>query len=122
MRSVLAYAARRFYYQDRNCPLSYEPSGEDFLSPALMEAVCMGGVLSPRAFEAWLGRFLPRLEEVKPTALFSPARVSDRTDGRIVHLDGLNLSRAWCWRAIAEKLPNDDPLCRVALRAGGSDT
>ena len=113
---LIRKAARRWYAKDADCQ-AWEPSGEDFLSPALMEAVCMGGVLSPRAFEAWLGRFLPRLEEVKPTTLFSPARVSDRTDGRIVHLDGLNLSRAWCWRAIAEKLPNDDPLCRVALRA-----
>ena len=109
-------AARHWYAKDADCQ-AWEPSGEDFLSPALMEAVCMGRVLSHRAFEVWFRRFLPRLEKAKPTTLFSPVRVSDRTDGRIVHLDGLNLSRAWCWRVIAEDFPDSDPLRRVALRA-----
>jgi hypothetical protein len=116
LAQLICKAARRWYAKDADCQ-AWEPSGEDFLSPALMEAVCMGLVLSPRAYEVWLGRFLPRLEMAKPATLFSPARVSDRTDGRIVHLDGLNLSRAWCWRAIAEDFPVSNPLCRVALRA-----
>jgi hypothetical protein len=108
--------ARRWYAKDADCQ-AWEPSGEDFLSPALMEAYCMRCVLPVRAFRAWFSRFLPRLAAEKPATLFSPALVSDRTDGRIVHLDGLNLSRAWCWRAITETLANDDPIRRLAARA-----
>jgi hypothetical protein len=116
LADLLRKTARRWFTKDADCR-AWEPSGEDFLSPALMEAECMRRVLAPRAFRRWFPRFLPRLESHEPAALFAPARVSDRTDGRIVHLDGLNLSRAWCWRAIAAALSPDDPLRAIAMRA-----
>jgi len=113
---ILAASARRWFGKDSGCQ-TWEPSGEDFLSPALMEAECMRRALSARAFQIWLKRFLPRLDSGEPATLFSPARVSDRVDGRIVHLDGLNLSRAWCWRTMAQMVADDDPLRVVAERA-----
>jgi hypothetical protein len=119
LAQLIRKTARRWYAKDADCQ-AWEPSGEDFLSPALMEAHCMQCVLPARAFRDWFSRFLPRLAAEKPATLFSPAQVSDRTDGRIVHLDGLNLSRAWCWRAIAETLPDDDPVRRLATRAAQS--
>jgi hypothetical protein len=97
---LLRATARRWYGGDADAP-AWEPSGEDFLSPVLCEAVCMTRLLPAEEFAAWRDRFLPRLERGEPAALFAPAVVSDRTDGRIVHLDGLNLSRAWCWRVLA---------------------
>jgi hypothetical protein len=109
-------AARAWYSADRDCQ-AWEPSGEDFLSPALCEAECMRRILPPTEFPTWFGAFLPRLAEGEPHALFEPAHVSDRSDGRIVHLDGLNLSRAWCWRSIAAALPADDPVRAIAARA-----
>jgi hypothetical protein len=116
LAKLIRKVARHWYQNDTDCQ-AWEPSGEDFLSPALMEAVCMRGILSSRAFKGWFGRFLPRLESREPQTLFTPARVSDRTDGRIVHLDGLNLSRAWCWSAIARNLSNDDGCHLIAARA-----
>jgi hypothetical protein len=85
---------------DRDCQ-AWEPGGDEFLSPALIEALCMARVLPARGFADWFGDFLPHLAEQQPATLFVPATVSDRSDGKIAHLDGLNLSRAWCWRAIA---------------------
>jgi hypothetical protein len=108
--------ARAWYAKDSDCQ-AWEPSGEDFLSPALMEALCMRGILPPREFKAWLERFLPRLEAGEPATLFSPVQVSDRSDGRIVHLDGLNLSRAWCWLMIANGLPAGNREADIGLRA-----
>ena len=90
--------ALHFYAADRDCQ-AWEPSGDDFLSPALVEALCMKRSLGA-AFEPWFAAFLPRLDAREPRALFDPAQVSDRSDGKIAHLDGLNLSRAWCWRAL----------------------
>ncbi|MGA0599975.1 DUF2891 domain-containing protein [Caulobacter sp. KR2-114] len=84
---------------------AWEPSGADFLSATLVEAECMRRVLPAARFAAWFARFLPRLAEGQPQSLFEPARVSDRSDGQIAHLDGLNLSRAWCWRALAPFAP-----------------
>jgi hypothetical protein len=81
---------------------AWEPSGDDFLSPALVEAACMKRVLGSNAFPGWFDRFLPGLAARDPATLFTPAAVSDRADGKIAHLDGLNLSRAWCWRLLAE--------------------
>src|SRR6266566_7377211 len=108
--------ARRWYAKDSDCQ-AWEPSGEDFLSPALIEAACMRRVLGPTAFRSWFHRFLPQATQRRPASLFSPARVSDRRDDRIVHLDGLNLSRAWCWRFIAKNLPPDDAIHGIAARA-----
>jgi hypothetical protein len=102
---TLRTAALRWYAKDEAArPL--EPSGVDFLSPTLMEAVAMRLSLSADAFEAWFAAFLPRLAEGEPAALFAPADVSDRADGQIAHLDGLNLSRAWCWRHLAYAAPS----------------
>ena len=83
---------------------AWEPSQDDFLSPTLMEAECMRRFLAVDDFRTWFARFLPDACLRKPATLFDPARVSDRSDGKIAHLDGLNLSRAWCWRAIAKAL------------------
>jgi hypothetical protein len=90
-----------------------EPSQDDFLSPTLMEAECMRRYLSLDAFRAWFAAFLPRAAQGEPEALFAPARVSDRTDGKIAHLDGLNFSRAWCWRAIADALTDEQAAARA---------
>ncbi|HEX3407646.1 MAG TPA: DUF2891 domain-containing protein [Caulobacteraceae bacterium] len=101
---VLADAARRWFGADMDAR-PFEPSGVDFLSPTLMEAECLRRLLPEAAFAPWFAGFLPRLADGEPAALFAPAEVSDRTDGQIAHLDGLNLSRAWCWRQLAEAAP-----------------
>ncbi|MGK7868125.1 DUF2891 domain-containing protein [Falsiroseomonas sp. E2-1-a20] len=105
---LLRETAWRWYGADADCQ-AWEPSGEDFLSPALVEAACMARLLPPARFAPWFDGFLPRLHRGEPASLFTPARVSDRSDGRIVHLDGLNLSRAWCWRRLAATLSAGDP-------------
>lgn len=89
-----------WYGGDRGAQ-AWEPSQDDFLSPTLMEAECMRRFMAPTAFRTWFNEFLPDATAQSPASLFSPARVSDRTDGKIAHLDGLNFSRAWCWRSIA---------------------
>jgi hypothetical protein len=109
LRSSLEASARRWYMGDEDCQ-AWEPSLGDFLSPALMEAMCMRTVLRRPEFAGWLGRFLPRLRAGRPRALFEPAVVTDRSDGKIVHLDGLNLSRAWCFRGIAGGLDDEHEL------------
>jgi len=116
LAAALRDAARRWYLADRDCQ-AWEPGGDDFLSSALMEAECMRIVLDGPAFHAWLDAFLPRIADQQPGTLFTPALVSDRTDGKIAHLDGLNLSRAWCWRSIARALPADDARVATAERA-----
>jgi hypothetical protein len=116
LASMATGTARRWYFDDADCQ-AWEPSGEDFLSPCLIEAECMRRALTADEFAAWLARFLPGLEQREPAVLFRPVTVSDRSDGRIVHLDGLNLSRAWCWRNLASSLPQSDtrvPLMRDA--------
>lgn len=111
--------ARAWFALDRDVPASFEPSGADILSPALIEAELMRRVMQAGDFAAWLGAFLPRLAEGVPASLVSPVAVSDRTDPQIVHLDGLNLSRAWCWRGIASALPAGDSRASVARLAAG---
>jgi hypothetical protein len=106
--SVVASAARHWYFADTNCQ-AWEPGGEDFLSPTLIEAECMRRVLTTEVFTDWFARFLPALEQQEPACLFQPATVTDRRDGRFAHLDGLNLSRAWCWRNLASALAPSDP-------------
>jgi hypothetical protein len=86
--------ATGLYSEDKSCPLSWEPSGTDFLSPCLQEADLMGRILDdPVQFDAWLRIFLPQLFETD--FYLEPAEVADRTDGHLVHLDGVNFSRAW---------------------------
>ena len=98
--------ARHWYGGDRDCQ-AWEPGGDEFLSPALVEALCMART-QPELYPEWFERFLPRVGSHEPATLFTPAIVSDRTDGKIAHLDGLNLSRAWCWRGIAPLLRADE--------------
>lgn len=113
---LLRASATRWYVEDRDCQ-AWEPSQDEFLSPALMEAEMMRRMLAPDAFAPWLAAFLPRIAQREPSTLFAPATVSDRSDGKIAHLDGLNLSRAWCWRGIARALPETDPARTAALAA-----
>ena len=101
-RSITYFAA------DRNCPIDYEPSGEDFLSPCLMEADLMRRVMGEAQFSAWLAGFLPNIPWDGSTDWLKPAIVLDASDGKLVHLDGVNLSRAWALQGIASALPADD--------------
>ena len=103
LRARIEARARDWFLDDRDCQ-AWEPGGDEFLSPALAEALLMSRVLDRDAFAAWFAAFLPRAEQGQPGTLFTPALVSDRSDGKIAHLDGLNLSRAWCWRAIGAAL------------------
>ncbi len=107
---------RSFYLDDRDCPLAYEPSGQDFLSPCLAEADLVRRILAPPAFAAWLGAFLPTLPLDGSAAWLEPAVVTDPTDPKLAHLDGLNLSRAWMLDGILSRLPEGDPR-RPALAA-----
>jgi hypothetical protein len=100
--SILA-AANRFYARDTHYPAHYEPGGDEYISGALTEALLMSKVAEH--FPAWFDSFLPNVGSI--TALMEPAQVSDRTDPKIAHLDGLNLSRAWCMKHIANALPEN---------------
>ena len=105
-----------FYYDDKNCPLNYEPSGADFLSPCLAEADLMRRVLAPNEFALWLSAFL-EIPSEKNIVWIEPAIVSDRSDPKLAHLDGLNLSRAWMLEGIATGLPMDDPRKDVLINS-----
>jgi hypothetical protein len=103
LANLIRARAADYFGDDRNCP-AWEPGGDEFLSSAMAEALCMKRVLPAGEFAAWFDRFLPDLAAGEPRSLFTPAFVSDRSDGKIAHLDGFNLSRAWCWRGIAGAL------------------
>jgi hypothetical protein len=109
MEQLLISRIRELYSKDQNCPLSYEPSGQDFLSPCLAEADLMRRILSPSEFAVWLGSFLPSIPHNGSGDWLTPGVVTDPTDGKIAHLDGLNLSRAWMLEGIVSGLPPDDP-------------
>ncbi|HEY1749824.1 MAG TPA: DUF2891 domain-containing protein [Caulobacteraceae bacterium] len=111
--ALLAATAQRWYGADADAR-PFEPSGIDFLSPTLMEAECLRRLAPAEDFAAWFAAFLPRLAKGQPAALFEPAEVSDRSDGQIAHLDGLNLSRAWCWRHLAAAAPTPLRACLEA--------
>jgi hypothetical protein len=113
LRGLLTDTARRWYAADADCQ-AWEPGGDEFLSPALIEAECMRAALPPEEFRPWFAAFLPRINQGLPATLFTPATVSDRSDGKIAHLDGLNLSRAWCWRALAGFSSDPEPIRRSA--------
>jgi hypothetical protein len=113
LRALLEGKARAWYLADRDAQ-AWEPSGDDFLSPTLVEAECLRRLIPAEEFLPWFAAFLPRAAAREPRSLFTPATVTDRTDGKIVHLDGLNLSRAWCWREIAAALPPGDRLADAA--------
>lgn len=116
MRALVASRARDWYFADRACPLAYEPSGEDFLSPCLAEADLMRRVLPAPEFARWLGTFLPSIPRRADAGWLAPGVVTDRRDPKLAHLDGLNLSRAWMLRGIERGLPARDPR-RAALAA-----
>jgi hypothetical protein len=101
--------ATTWFAGDRDYPAGYEPSGADFLSAAVCEAVLMARVLPAEAFPDWLAAFLPGIARSQPDSLFTPAVVTDISDGQIAHLHGLNLSRAWAFLTLATKLPAIDP-------------
>lgn len=112
LQQVIRDRAIAFYGNDRNYPLGYEPSGYDFLSGGLEEADLMRRVLEPKAFESWLKGFLPEL--YSRTFKLAPGKVGDRTDGKLVHLDGLNFSRAWCLYGLARQFPKLAHLKQIA--------
>ncbi|THV14023.1 DUF2891 domain-containing protein [Rhizobium rhizophilum] len=114
---LLRATALRWYGPDTTCPAWGEPSGDDFLSPALIEAECMRRLLPAADFARWFDDFLPDIAANQPCTLFAPASVSDRSDGKIAHLDGLSLSRAWCWSSLASTLPDTDPRRAVMFEA-----
>ena len=108
-----------YYGKDRAYPAAWEPGGEDFFSASLMEADLMRRVLDRFEFAEWFCAFLPDLANGEPKQLLEPAVVTDRSDGRLVHLDGLNLSRAWCMRNIATALGENMPSRHVLLESAG---
>jgi hypothetical protein len=111
--------AMEWFGGDVDYPAHYEPSGADFLSAALCEAELMSRVLPDEEFPGWLDAFLPGLERSSPVQLFTPAIVTDATDGQIAHLHGLNLSRAWAFIRLAQALPEGDPRAEPLLAAAG---
>jgi len=109
LETLLSERSRTYFAGDVNYPGAWEPGGEDFFSAALMEADLMRRVMKPEEFATWFHRFLPGVAKGDPASLLEPAIVTDRSDPKLVHLDGLNLSRAWCMRSIAAALPQNDP-------------
>jgi hypothetical protein len=109
LERLIVERSRTYFEADADYPTRFEPSGDDFLSPALIEADLMRRVLPLEEFRNWFARFLPDLSSGAELALLKPAEVLDRTDPKLVHLDGLNLSRAWCLRTIAQHLSTSDP-------------
>lgn len=117
---LLVEKAKSFYGDDRDYPVRYEPSGNDFFSPGLNEADLMRRVLDEREYSEWLGDFFPKLREGQLGNLLSPVVVSDLNDGHLVHLVGLNLTRAWTMTAIASSLPKDDVRRSVLEKAAAA--
>jgi hypothetical protein len=122
---LLLAKARQFYLADKNCPLAYEPSGEDFLSPCLAEADLMRRVLSPPEFASWLHTFLPQIPRDGSASWLQTQKSPDPSDPKLAHIDGLNLSRAWMLEGIASGLLANDPrlkslaACAAAHRSAG---
>lgn len=112
LKDMIESRAKDFYSNDANCPISWEPSGFDFLSPCLEEAAIMKRILPKYEFVTWIGNFLPQLKSLDFN--LETGKVSDRTDGKLVHLDGVNFSRAWSLNKIAEDLPEYQHLKNVA--------
>ncbi len=120
LEAMIVERSKTYFLADGAYPAEWEPGGEDFLSPALIEADLMLRVLKPLEFRRWFRRFLPGLVTGKTRTLLVAATVGDRSDPKIVHLDGLNLSRAWCMRHIASVLPPRDPVREVLSRAAAA--
>ncbi len=120
LASMVVAKVREFHLKDRNCPINYEPSGQDFVSPCLAEADVMRRVLPPDEFATWLTAFLPGLPSTNTDAWLPIGVVTDKTDGKLAHLDGLNLSRAWMLEGIASGLPSGDQRRRALLAAAAT--
>lgn len=120
LEGLIVERSNTYFSKDAACPAAWEPDGDDFFSPCLMEADLMRRVLPPKEFARWFRAFLPGIADRAPKSLWEPATVTDRSDPKIVHLDGLNLSRAWCMLGIASELdkvaPVRDILYNAALR------
>ena len=114
LEKLLVERSHTYFAGDRGAPAAWEPDGADFFSPSLMEADLMRRVMPQGEFRAWFRGFLPDVASGGPRTLLEPVTVSDRSDLQLVHLDGLNLSRAWCMRGIAAAFPPGDPV-REAL-------
>jgi hypothetical protein len=112
LQDLIRDRAISFYQEDQNCPISWEPSGYDFLSPCLEEIDIMRRVLQPEEFKTWLDLFMPELRS--STFSLTPGVVSDRSDGKLVHLDGVNFSRAWCLYGVAAQFPEYQHLKNMA--------
>ena len=108
LKQSIKSTAVRFYAHDKGCPLDWEPGGSDFLSPCLQEADLMWRILPKGDYQLWIEKFIPSLLSKK--YILKPGEVNDRTDGKLVHLDGLNLSRAWCLYGIAKHYPKEKKL------------
>lgn len=108
-QSLVTRRSRDFYYTDVSCPLAYEPGGQDFLSPCLAEADLMRRILSKQQYAAWLSTFMPGIPSEGGGEWLPLAVVTDPTDGKLAHLDGLNISRAWMLEGMAAGLPAGDP-------------
>jgi hypothetical protein len=117
MRDLLEDAARRFYLEDRDCPIRFEPSGQDFLSPCLAEADFMRRVLDRREFSRWLSAALPGIPRKPSATWLPPGVVTNRADPKLAHIDGLNLSRAWMLEGIASALDTRDSRAAALLAA-----
>lgn len=112
LKKLIKKRARDFYLKDAHCPLSWEPSGYDFLSPCLQEAAIMKRIMSPAEFRLWFADFLPQVKNKNFT--LPVGEVSDRKDGKLVHLDGVNFSRAWCLYTIVRNMPEYKHLKNIA--------
>ncbi|MEE8368940.1 MAG: DUF2891 domain-containing protein [Thermoanaerobaculia bacterium] len=119
MEDLLSSRSKQFYLNDRDCPLSYEPSGQDFLSPCIAEADLMRRLLNPADYASWLDDFLPSIPRDGSPGWLQPAVVTDRSDPKLAHLDGLNLSRAWMLEGIDSGLPPRDRR-RASIRAAAA--
>ncbi len=107
LEDLIIERSNYYYQEDQDCPSDWEPGGEDFFSPCLIEAWLMKRILKRTDFANWFYSFLPQMRRGRGWNLIKPAMVTDRSDGKLVHLDGLNLSRAWCMKQIFEALPGN---------------
>jgi hypothetical protein len=117
LEALIVERAKSYFAGDADAPARWEPDGSDFLSPSLCEADLMRRVLPPAEFRDWFHKYLPGAAKGEPKSLFEPATVTDRSDPQLVHLDGLNLSRAACMRGIASALPVDDPARKILAQS-----
>jgi len=120
LATMVVNKVREFHLNDHDCPINYEPSGQDFVSPCIAEADVMRRVLPPDEFARWLGAFLPRIPSINSAEWLPIGVVTDKTDGKLAHLDGLNLSRAWMLEGIAAGLPPGDPRRRGLMAAAAA--